>query len=219
MGDMMLIMPKMADMKGILTDLTVIFKDMFLRLMLISLCSFRTPVNFIYTRLTGRSFTLSNLALIDFCMLAYCGYFISVYYTYNTTERLHSSLLEMMADEDDPFNLFALNMMFNADIKEYRFDWMSGVFAGLIILKIIMMFQYTTQFGPILKMIITMSKQMIVFTIVWGIIIILFAITGQLVFFELTDFKDLTTTFTYLLEAALGGWDVDIFLLPRKYSC
>lgn len=68
-------------------------------------------------------------------------------------------------------------------------------------------------------MIITMSKQMIVFTIVWGIIIILFAITGQLVFFELTDFKDLTTTFTYLLEAALGGWDVDIFLLPRKYAC
>ena len=137
---MMLIMPKMADMKGILTDLTVIFKDMFLRLMLISLCSFRTPVNFIYTRLTGRRFTLSSLALIDFCILAYCGYFISVYYAYNTTERLHSSLLEMMADEDDPFNLFALNMMFNADIKEYRFDWMSGVYAGLIILKIIMMF-------------------------------------------------------------------------------
>lgn len=140
MSDMMMIMPKMEDMKGILTDLTVIFKDMFLRLILISLCSFRTPVNFIYTKLTGRRFTMSNLAFIDFCILAYCGYFISVYYEYNTTERLHSSLLMMMADEDDPFNLFALNMMFNADIKEYRFDWMSGVFAGFIILKIIMMF-------------------------------------------------------------------------------
>jgi hypothetical protein len=125
----------------------------------------------------------------------------------------------MMADVDDPYNLFALNMMFNADNKEYRFDWMSGGFAGLIILKIIMMFQYTTQFGPILKMIITMSKQMAMFTIVWLFIIILFVCVGQLVFYELADFKNLTTSFTYLIQGALGAWDINVFLLPRKYSC
>lgn len=83
------------------------------------------------------------MAYVDLCILGYCGYFISVFQAYNTTELIHSDLLTMMADEDDPFNLFALNMMFNADNKEYRFDWMSSVFAGLIILKIIMMFQYT----------------------------------------------------------------------------
>lgn len=144
MSDMMTVMPKMENMKLILTDLTVVFKDMFLRLILVSICSFRTPVNIIYTNFTNRRFTWSNLALIDISILAYMIYFITVYYDYNTTERLHSSLLMMMADEDDPFNLFALNMMFNADNKEYRFDWMSGGFAALIILKIIMMFQYTT---------------------------------------------------------------------------
>lgn len=121
----------------------------------------------------------------------------------------------MMADLDDPQNIFGLNMMFNADNKEYRFDWMSGGFAALIILKIIMMFQFTTTFGPILKMIITMSKQMMVFTIVWLFIIILFVCTGQLVFYELEDFKNLTTSFTYLIQAALGGWDISIFLKPR----
>jgi len=46
----------------------------------------------------------------------------------------------MMVDYDDPFNIFSLQMMFNADNKEYRFDWMSGGFAGLVVLKIIMMF-------------------------------------------------------------------------------
>jgi hypothetical protein len=86
-------------------------------------------------------------------------------------------------------------------------------------LKIIMMFQYTTTFGPILKMIITMSKQMLVFTIVWLFIIVLFVCVGQLVFYELADFKSLTTTFTYLIQAALGGWDINVFLDPRKYSC
>jgi len=60
---------------------------------------------------------------------------------------------------------------------------------------------------------------MLVFTIVWAIIIILFAAVGQLVFYELEAFSNLTTTFTYLIEAALGGWDISIFLNPRKYVC
>jgi len=68
-------------------------------------------------------------------------------------------------------------------------------------------------------MIITMTKQMLVFTIVWAIIIILFAAVGQLVFYELEAFSNLTTTFTYLIEAALGGWDISIFLSPRNYVC
>lgn len=68
-------------------------------------------------------------------------------------------------------------------------------------------------------MIVTMTKQMLVFCIVWLIIIIFFAITGQLVFYELVNFTDLTTTFTFLIEAALGGWDLSIFLNPRVYSC
>jgi hypothetical protein len=140
MGDMMTIMPKMGDMKVIMDDLTQIFKDMFLRLTLVSLCSFRTPVNFIYTKFTGRKFSLSNLALIDLCILAYYSYFLSVYFKYNTRATIHSNLLEIMIDDDDPFSLFALNMMWNADNKFYRFDWMSAVFAGLIILKIILMF-------------------------------------------------------------------------------
>ena len=97
-----------------------------------------------YTSLTSRRFTWSSLAFIDFAILGYCTYFISVYNSYNKADTLHSALLDMMADLDDPQNLFALNMMFNADNKEYRFDWMSGGFAGLIVLKIIMMFQYTT---------------------------------------------------------------------------
>lgn len=130
----------MKDMKVLLTNLTVIFKDMFVRLILVSICSFKTPVNIVYTTFTGRRFTWSNLAFIDIALLAYCIYYLTVYNKYSTPDTLHSALLGMMADLDDPFNLFALNMMFNADNKEYRFDWMSGGFAGLIILKIIMMF-------------------------------------------------------------------------------
>jgi hypothetical protein len=79
MKDMMKIMPKMADMKVILGDLTSIFKAMFLRLQLVSMCSFRTPVNLIYTKLTGRRFSWNTLAIIDFCILGYCVYFLTVF--------------------------------------------------------------------------------------------------------------------------------------------
>lgn len=55
----------------------------------------------------------------------------------------------------------------------------------------------------------------------WGLIIILFGCIGQIIFFELKDFKGASPVagLTYLVQAALGGWDMDIFLLKRKYSC
>ena len=79
MSDMMMIMPKMTEMKGILADLTIIMKDLYLRLILVSLCSFRTPVNLIYTYLTCRHFSWSYLTYVDIAILGYCTYFLTVF--------------------------------------------------------------------------------------------------------------------------------------------
>lgn len=77
--DMMEIEQKMTIMKDILGDLTIIFKSMFNRLILVSICSFKTPVNMVYTTFTGRRYTCSGLTLIDFAILGYCTYFLNVY--------------------------------------------------------------------------------------------------------------------------------------------
>jgi hypothetical protein len=79
MEDMRTINPKMMEMNVILGDLTIIFKDMTLRLILVSICSFRTPANLVYTMMTGRRFTWSSLVYIDIALLGYCTYFITVY--------------------------------------------------------------------------------------------------------------------------------------------
>jgi len=41
---------------------------------------------------------------------------------------------------DDKFNLFAANILFAQDTKEFRFDWYSGAFSGLICLKAVLLF-------------------------------------------------------------------------------
>lgn len=44
-----------------------------------------------------------------------------------------------------------------------------------------------------------MVRQLMVFGVVWGMILILFLGVGQLLFYELTDFKDIVTTMTFLI--------------------
>lgn len=74
-------------------------------------------------------------------------------------------------------------MMYMADSGDFRFDWLSAIYAALVCLKVIVLFQYTETFGAIIKMLITMTQQLLLFTVVWGMIIVLFTLVGKLLFY------------------------------------
>lgn len=187
---------------------------------LITMCSFRTPVNIMYAYLTDRPYKRNEMTYVDLVILAYFVFFCSVYGHFNKIETVEPFLVTVgLMHEDRPMSIFAANMMFNADTKDFRYDWVMAFFTTLILLKAILQFTFTNSFGPILKMITTMISQLLIFTVVWGMLLLLFSCVGQLIFFELKDFKDLTASLTYLIQAALGDWDMDPFLLKRKYSC
>ena len=64
-----------------------------------------------------------------------------------------------------------------------------------------------------------MTKQLLMFTVVWGMVIVLFTCVGKLLFYTLINFGDVTTSLTFLIQAALANWDLSQFLEPRVYSC
>jgi hypothetical protein len=82
-------------------------------------------------------------------------------------------------------------------------------------LKVITLFQFTETFGAIIKMLTTMTKQLVLFTVVWGMVIILFTCVGKLLFYTMVDFEDLVTSLTFLMQSALGNWDLTNFIEPR----
>jgi hypothetical protein len=61
-----------------------------------------------------------------------------------------------------------------------------GLVAALIWAKAILMTEYTRTFGPILKILIVMTKKMLTFLVLWGIILIFFLCIGMLLFPDVT---------------------------------
>ena len=93
----------------------------------------------------------------------------------------------------------------------FRFDIILAVMAALIWLKFILMFENTKTFGPTIKIIQVMAQNMLKFLAVWSLVIIAFACTALLMFAHNTSFKDITSTFYFLICAALGNWDSAVF--------
>ena len=61
-----------------------------------------------------------------------------------------------------------------------------GLVAALIWAKAIFMTEYTRTFGPILKILIVMTKKMLTFLVLWSIILIFFLCIGMLLFPDVT---------------------------------
>jgi hypothetical protein len=54
---------------------------------------------------------------------------------------------------------------------------------------------------------------------VWGMVLILFMVIGQIVFYDLKGYADPFTAIGTLIQAAFGAWDMTPFSIGKKYSC
>ncbi len=83
--------------------------------------------------------------------------------------------------------------------------------AALVWGRTILTFEYTRTFGPIIKIIMVMVKDMITFLVIWIFVLVFFLCVGMLVFVDVEEFKTPSSAFIYLAQAALGSYDTTIF--------
>lgn len=114
----MQIMPKMTEMVALAEVLMGLFSNMFVWVTLITMCAFRVIVRILFSLLTKRKYTFSEIDIIDMITIPYYFWFISVYYDYRRVERLEPFLIMSgIVDTSDEMSVFAVNMMFNADTR------------------------------------------------------------------------------------------------------
>ena len=218
---MMPLMPKMAEMQGFMLSLKNTFLNLNIYVIVCCMHSFKTLLIWLYLRLTGRKSSLdSQVMVLDIGIVAWTIAYFSMFAYYSDSEKVdHIFYVFETAVYGDSWSVFAFRMMFGNDSKTIRFNYFSALIAFLLMAKFIMQLQYTELFGPILKMIFKMTIEVLLFIIVWGIILLLFASTGQLFFYSIKDFSTALSTMTYLTQAAMGAWDMSIFLEVRAYVC
>lgn len=74
-----------------------------------------------------------------------------------------------------------------------------------------MSLENTSKFGPLIKMILVMIKEVLSFMALWSVILIFFLCIGMLVFVDINEFKTVKSALVYLGMAALGNFDTTTF--------
>ena len=69
--------------------------------------------------------------------------------------------------------------------NEFRFDILLAFVSGMFWLKVLFMLRLTRTFGPMIKIIISMIKDIASFCIIWGVQLFFFTCIGVLMFGEL----------------------------------
>ena len=94
---------------------------------------------------------------------------------------------------------------------DMTFYYIVGSFGALVWAKTVYIFSFTKTFGPLIKILLIMMKELAVFMTLWIVFVLFFMSIGVLIFYELPEFKNNRSALTYMINAALGNFDTSIF--------
>lgn len=127
-------------------------------LSLTAICSFRTPVNYTFAQFTDRPYKVTEITYTDIIIIFYWIFLLIVFFVFEQTRYLPQFFSDAnLVDTDSGIEIFAGNMIYQAEVREFRFDFVMAITAFLFCIKALWQFSFTATFGPLVKMIITMS--------------------------------------------------------------
>ena len=77
--------------------------------------------------------------------------------------------------------------------------------------RVFLVLELSKTFGPMIEIIYAMIKLIVVFTILFAAILVIFIFTGVVLFYDLNEFKTFDSAFRYLFSVALGNFDFSIY--------
>ena len=110
-----------------------------------------------------------------------------------------------------PDHIFVLNTMEDMQDGAFRFDMLLACHAGLVWLKIMVSLKLTRLFGPLIKIIESMMKDIVEFCVVWGVNLVFFTCVGMLLFTDVDAYDTFQDTLIMFIQSALGNFDLSIY--------
>ena len=93
----------------------------------------------------------------------------------------------------------------------FRFDFLLACIASTFWLRMILMLKLTKTFGPLIRIVIVMFKELGIFLVLWVIQLFIFACIGMAVFSELPEYGNFVDVLVMLFQSALGTWDLTMY--------
>jgi hypothetical protein len=103
------------------------------------------------------------------------------------------------------------NIIYELKSGEFYFDFLIGATAFFYWIRLLMMLMLTITFGPMINIMINMTKDLMVFLGLFIVQIIAFTSMGILLFGMLKEFSTFYIVGLLIFDFSMGNWDLTIF--------
>ena len=103
----------------------------------------------------------------------------------------------------------------------FHFEVLVAVIASTFWLRMFLMLKLTKTFGPLIRIIYAMMREMMIFLVLWGIQLFIFTCAGILIFSDVKEYDGFVNVMIMFFQSALGIWDFSIydhFVLGAKFG-
>lgn len=93
----------------------------------------------------------------------------------------------------------------------FHFEVLVAVIASTFWLRMFLMLKLTKTFGPLIKIIYVMMRELMIFLVLWGIQLFIFSCIGILIFSSVPEYEGFMNVLILFFQSALGIWDFSIY--------
>lgn len=159
---------------------------------------------FLFTRKTNRSFRFPTFVQIVDLGLLVSSLVLYEWITLNVDKTLHSGL-----------NEHEYQLRFNANIRQIidqPIEYMFTIILISLIMRVMANLEFHETIGPITQVLFKMVKDFFNFTIIMALVLIMFAIVGNINFVLYTDrFDTIMRSVRAIFDAAINNYNLDVF--------
>lgn len=172
--------------------------------MYIAMLSFAFPFKIMllwfFSKRTGREFSLKYEDYFDLILAFLVAWWFEKFEEYSHKESSDPRIA------NTPEEIFMANIIEGIDTGEFHFDFLLACVAGMFWGRMLLMMKLTKTFGPMIKIIVVMLKELTIFLVLWLIQLFIFTCIGILVFGELPEYYDFLQALIWLFESSMGEW-------------
>lgn len=156
------------------------------RAMYVSLICFGFPIKtlmtIVYAHKTATEYKLKIEDLFDIFICCLIGYWIGIYVSYSHREATNTKVAQT------PKEIFMYEILVARKNNVFHFEVLVAVVASTFWLRMFLMLKLTKTFGPLIKIIYAMMRELMIFLVLWGIQLFIFSCIGILIFVGVTNY-------------------------------
>ena len=170
--------------------------------MYLSMLCFSVPVKtlmtLVYASKTKTEYKLKTEDLFDIIICSLITAWIYIHFSFWRHESANPEVAET------PEEIFMYDIIIARENNTAHFDFLIGCISSMFWLRMILMLKLTKTFGPLIRIIEKMLKELGIFLVIWVIQLFIFTCVGFLIFGELPEYTNFSDVMIMLFQSALG---------------